>query len=88
MIKTLTAHPYANCKVIINDDLIQLRSYSTIVAEIRGGWLTIFGLYSATTRKHIGDFVREYTHLNYQLAKRLYCDGYRYNIRTGELVEV
>ena len=57
------------------------------------GWLEIFGLYSATTRKHIGAFVKEYvifpngTHGDYQFAKKIYNDNYRFNIATGEVVE-
>jgi hypothetical protein len=48
--------------------------------------LRVYGLYSATTRRHIGAFVKEYANLTYQTAKRLYEDGYGYNIHTGEIV--
>jgi hypothetical protein len=85
MIKTLTNHPYAQCKIIINDNSIACQSYNTIVATINNGWLVINGLYSATTRRHIGEFVKEYANINYQIAKRLYGDGFKYNIYTGEL---
>lgn len=85
MIKTLTNHPYAQCKIIINDNSIACQSYNTIVATINNGWLVINGLYSATTRRHIGEFVKEYANINYQIAKRLYNDGFQYNIYTGEL---
>lgn len=88
MIKTLTNHPYAQCKIIINDNTTACKSYNTIVAIIENGWLIINGLYSATTRKHIGEFVKEYADINYQIAKRLYNDGYKYNIYTGEICPV
>lgn len=83
----LSTMPYAQANVIRHiDGSITLRSYATDVAHITaGGWLTIFGLYSATTRKHIGAFVKEYAGLTYQTAKMLYTDGHQYNIRTGEV---
>ena len=85
----LSAMPYAQAKVIKNEDgAIVLQSYQTLVATIsRDGWLSINGLYSATTRKHIGAFVREYAHISYQLAKQLYEDGYLYNIYTGNFIK-
>lgn len=88
MTKTLTNHPYAKCKIIINDNSIACKSYNTIVATIENGWLVINGLYSATTRRHIGEFVKEYANINYQIAKRLYGDGFKYNIYTGEICPV
>ena len=86
-ITTLSAMPYAQAKVVKHEDgSITLRSYYTDVAHITaGGWLYIFGLYSATTRKHIGAFMREYANSTYQLAKQLYKDGLVYNIITGEV---
>ena len=83
----LSAIPYGQATVIKmdNGDII-LRSYETDVATITAdGWLIINGLYSATTRKHIGAFVREYANIDYQTAKRLYEDDYAYNIYTGEV---
>lgn len=86
-IRTLSAMPYAQAQVRIYDDgTIVLRSYATDVITITpGGWLVVNGLYSATTRKHIGAFMREYANTTYQTAKLIYCDHYRYNIRTGEI---
>lgn len=87
---TLTAMPYAQAKVRKMDDgSIVLRSYYTDVASIdKDGWLTIYGLYSATTRKHIGAFLREYTNICFVTAKRIYEDGYAYNIHTGEVKKI
>lgn len=87
---TLSAMPYAQATIRkYEDGTIVLISYSTPVAYIEAdGRLYIRGLYSATTRKHIGAFVREYANLDYQTAKRIYEDGYGYNIYTGEVVEV
>jgi hypothetical protein len=62
-------------------------SYATIVATIdREGWLTVHGLYSMTTRKHIGAFMREFAGMEYQTAKQIYNDGYQLNIHTGEVI--
>lgn len=86
----LSTMPYAQAKVLIMDNgNIILRSYYTDVILLQAdGWLTINGLYSATTRKHIGAFMREYAKADYQLAKQLYTDGYTYNIYTGEVVKL
>lgn len=84
--KKLTQMPYAQAKVIILDNgEIALRSYETVAAGIRNGWLYINGLYSMTTRRHIGAFVKEYAGISYQLAKQLFLDGMIYNIHTGEV---
>ncbi len=88
-IQKLSAMPYAQAEVRIGQDgSIYLKSYETIVAYITaGGWFGINGLYSMTTRKHIGAFVKEFAKLDFQTAKKLYVDGYIYNIYTGEVVE-
>lgn len=83
-------HPYAQAQIeefeMPCDGLAKiLTSYSTVVATIdEEGWLHINGLYSATTRKHIGWFMRELG-FNYQLAKQLYNDNAEMNIETGEV---
>lgn len=88
-IKKLSAMPYAQAHVEIHENgNIALFSYVTLVATIDNeGWLTVYGLYSSTTRKHIGAFVKEYTNgvLNYQNAKAAYNGNYRLNINTGEV---
>ena len=88
MTRTLKKMPYAQAKVIENGREAMLISYATVVIYINEeGWLTVTGLYSATTRKHISAFMQEIG-LDYQLAKQLYTDGYRLNIWTGEVAEV
>ena len=62
-----------------------LVSYTTTVIEITSdGWLYVNGLYSKTTRKHIGWFMR-LLGMTYQDAKALYEDGMTYNVNTGEV---
>lgn len=90
-VKKLTKMPYAQAHVEITEDAIALFSYVTKVAEITCDehgyrWLEIFGLYSQTTRRHIGAFVKEYCDLTYQDAKRFYEDGDIYCLDTGEVV--
>jgi hypothetical protein len=63
---------------------IALYSYTTRVAEVREGWLHVYGLYSMTTRRHIGWFMRELG-FTYQLAKQIYEDNKDFNIYTGEV---
>ena len=68
-IKKLSRMPYAQAHVEIHDGTISLFSYVTLVADIdKDGWLTVYGLYSQTTR--------------------IYNDGYKFNIHTGEVVEI
>jgi hypothetical protein len=91
-IKKLTAMPYAQAHIEIdNNNNINLFSYVTLVATISGdGWLTVNGLYSATTRKHISAFMKEYGggKLDYYSAKGAYEGNYRINIHTGEIEEL
>lgn len=89
-IKKLTAMPYAQAHIEIDDENnIYLFSYITCVAHIdRDGWLTINGLYSMTTRRHIGAFCKEYANCDYHTAKTIYNDNYKMNIYTGEIVEI
>ena len=94
-IKKLAYMPYAQAHVEIDaDGNIYLFSYRTLVIELtHDGWLTCTGTYSATTRKHIGAFMREYVQFpngergNYFVAKRAYLGGYRFNVETGEIEE-
>lgn len=68
------------------DGSINLISYSTLVASISiGGWFECYGLYSATTSKHIRLFLKEYApNLSYQDAKDCYNEGLQMNIHTRE----
>lgn len=84
--KAVAGHEYAQAKENFYDDgTVQLQSYSTIVIEINPeGWLTCTGVYSMTTIKHIGWFMRE-RGFTYQLAKQLYRDNKEFNVYTGEV---
>ena len=84
--KTNNGHKYAQTYVrIFDDDTVQLVSYTTTVIEITpDGWLSVNGLYSMTTIKHIGWFMRE-RGFTYQLAKQLYQDNKLFNVYTGEV---
>lgn len=86
-IVVLSNMPYAQAKVIrYMDGSISLVSYATEVIRITAaGWLTVYGLYSQTTRKHIGAFMKEYANAYYQTAKAAYEKHSRYNIHTGEI---
>ena len=91
MIKKLTDHAYSQCHVEIDGmGGIRFISYKTEVITISpAGWLTCYGLYSPTTRKQIGWFMREYcAPLTYYTAKHCYCDNVQINIHTWELRKV
>jgi len=83
--KAVAGHEYAQAhESFFNDGTVELWSYTTRIISITPeGWLTCYGLYSMTTIKHIGWFMRE-RGLSYQLAKILYRENKEYNINTGE----
>jgi hypothetical protein len=85
-IRKINGHEYAQVKVYEYDNgAMTLVSYTTAVIGINPeGWLEVSGLYSRTTIKHIGWFMRELG-LTYQLAKSLYLNNMRFNIYTGEI---
>ena len=86
-IRKLNSLPYGNCYVKDYGNVIVLVSYSTPVIIVEDSWLHINGLYSATTRKHIGKFMREMGYGDYQLAKKLFTMKVDYNVETGEIVD-
>ena len=84
----LKNHPYAQCSVRVQTDgSVVFTSYNTDVIYIdKDGWLCVSGLYSATTRKQIGYFLKEYVPtLSYQDIKSLYCNERVLNIYTAEI---
>ncbi len=91
-IKPLTTMPYAQARVIIEDNLITLQSYATavIIIDKASGWVQCTGTYSQTTRRHISAFCEEITNgtINYQLMKQIAKDKRLYNLYTGEVVDI
>lgn len=92
----LSAHPYANAHVeLYQNGTIALYSYNTCVAEIDvNGWLTVNGLFSNTTRRHLGSFAKEYIKFpngqsgDYYLMKWCVTNNLRFNVNTGEIEEI
>jgi hypothetical protein len=86
--KRFEGHEQAAAKInYYNDGSFELVSYSTTVITIdKEGWLHINGLYSRTTIKHIGWFMKMIG-LSYQTAKQLLYDNMNMNIHTGEVKE-
>lgn len=61
----------------LNDGSIKLVSYRTDVALIKpNGGIECYGLFSATTRRHISAFSREYGY-TYQDFKQAYLNGFK-----------
>lgn len=95
-IKKLNRMPYAQAHVEIdNEGNIFLFSYFTLVAFLDSkGWLEVYGLFSMTTRKHIGAFMKEYVKYpngesgDYTDAKRCFDRRQRFNIYTGEIEDI
>ena len=90
MIKKLKYGPYGKCHAVIDENgAISLVSYFTTVIVIDPrGWLTCYGTYSATTRQHIGAFMKEYTNFTYHTAKDAFLNNYTINIHTGEVIKL
>lgn len=92
MMKTLKYMPYAQAHVIIDDNNnIALISYTTTVCVIdRDGFLECTGTYSNTTRRHIGNFLKEYApnNITYYTAKAAFEGNYKINIYTGEVIDL
>lgn len=88
--KKLKYCPHGQAYVTVDEHgAISLVSYSTTVIVIDPmGWLTCSGTYSATTRRHIGAFMKEYTNMNYYTAKDAYLNNYAINIYTGEIIKL
>lgn len=90
--RPLSKMPYAQASVAQYPRKVALISYATKVAEIKydanGAWLRVYGLYSATTRRHISAFMREYGIGNdYYTARMCSETGYWYNLETGEITK-
>lgn len=89
--KKLDAMPYAQAKICYNSRTGEttLVSYQTPVAVVNeDGWLIINGLYSQTTRRHIGAFMKEVCRSDFQTAKACFQNNWTYNIFTGEICEL
>ena len=50
---------YGKAKIIRERDTIKLQSYNTIIAEIKNGRLHINGFYSATSTRHLKEFLKQ-----------------------------
>ena len=87
-IRKFNDHQYAQAAIIeYTNGAKTLVSYKTPVIYIdEEGWLHVNGLYSMTTIRHIGWFMRELG-FTYQWAKQLYMDHKDFNIYTGEVVD-
>lgn len=87
-IKKLNAMPYAQAHTETIDGIQYLFSYTTLVATYRkddeGTWIRCYGLYSATTRRHISAFARQ-NRLTYKDFKDIANEGYELNVNTGEI---
>ena len=90
MERRLSGHYQAQAKVRdyrdIGRDLIVLQSYWTDVIYVEDGWMDCTGLYSRTTIKHIGWFLRDYfPNISYYTVKKIAGTGKRLNVETGEV---
>ena len=89
MIKKLKTMPYAQAHIEIHDDTQYLFSYYTLVATVHTEdgekWIRCYGLYSATTRRHISAFAKE-NGLQFIDFKNVAGASYEMNMSTGEVI--
>lgn len=82
--KRLPGMEYAQAGILLEPGAELLVSYETIVAEKRAdGWVHVYGLFSASTRKHLGTWGKRFN-LPYHVLKGLYEHDLEYNVNTGE----
>ena len=87
--RPLKSMPYAQARVREwNCGDVDLVSYETTVILVRDGWLECTGVYSKTTMRHIGKFMREFNFGDYFTARDLYKNNLKMNIYTGEVKSV
>lgn len=85
--RRLSAMPYAQAGVVLRDGKAVLMSYSTEAATLNTveGWLTIDCMCSATTRRHVSAFLKEYCPaVSYYDAKAAFNGKYAINVYTGD----
>ena len=92
--RNLTDHAYSQCKVYVTENTVTggrnyiFESYKTVAASLdEEGFLSVTCLCSATTRKQVSWFLKEYAPMvSYQIAKILYNNNEAVNIYTGEII--
>lgn len=96
MIRKLHNMPYAQAQVreyrkseglSKNYDILQSYQTDVLMIDYDNHTVTCYGLYSATTRKHISSFMRE-KGLQYSIAKSCALDMKMYNFVTGEFTSI
>ena len=82
--KRLPGMEYAQAGILYEPSAEFLVSYETIVAELTAdGWVHIYGLFSPTTRKHLGRWAKMHG-LTYMDVKKMYDVSQDYNIYTKQ----
>lgn len=83
----LVGHEKAQATVFHHNGQDTLWSYNTPVLFVYAdGWVVCTGLYSATTRRHIGWFLKElYPMISFADIKAMVEGHYDYNYLTGEI---
>ena len=91
MIRPLKTMPYAQaCVRTYDNGMVVLQSYKTDVIYVIDDFMTVTGIYSRTTMKHISAFMKEMSekygyNYNYYTSKACYNGNYRMNLNTGEI---
>lgn len=89
MIRKLKKHPSANCYIVEGSDKEYLISYTTkvLIVDHEAKTMEVTGLYSMTTRRHIGWYLMErFPHISYYAVKKAYEEDKKINIVSGELI--
>lgn len=89
MIKKLKNHQSAQCHIFEGNNREYLISYRTkvLIVDYEAKTMEVTGLYSMTTRKHIGWYLMErFPNITYHMVKKAHEEGKKIDILTGELI--
>ena len=90
IIEKLASHPYSQCHVCIDGDQLIFVSYRTPVVVVDGqGYVHALPMFncSATTRRQVGWFLREYTDICYTILRDVAREGLAIHSQYGDVIE-
>lgn len=86
----LTAHPFSQCHIAVDDNMTIFVSYRTPVVVIDGnGYVHAMNMiyWSATTRRQISWFLREYTGISYATLRDAAREGLAIHSQYGDVID-
>ena len=76
----------AGIDIYSNGEKVLISYHTEVLSLTPDNYLTCYGLFSMTTRRHISAFLKEFCpQITFQTVKYCYDNNYSINIKTGEL---